>query len=43
VVRDHVLSDVEDVVEENERFVVVSKREGTPAEVAEREDPRSPS
>jgi hypothetical protein len=43
VVRDHVLSDVEDVMEENERFVVVSKREGTPAEVAEREDPRIPS
>jgi hypothetical protein len=43
VVRDHVLPDVEDVTEENDRFVVVVKREGTPAEVAEREDPRSPS
>ena len=41
VVRDHVLPDVEDVTEENDRFVVVVKREGTPAEVAEREDPRS--
>jgi hypothetical protein len=43
VVRDHVLPDVEDVVEEHDRFVIVVKREGTPAEVAEAEDPRSPS
>jgi hypothetical protein len=43
VVRDHVLPDVEDVTEANDRFVVVVKRKGTPADVAEREDPRSPS
>ena len=41
VVRDHVVPDAEVVVEEHERFVVVVKREGTPAEVAEQEDPRS--
>jgi hypothetical protein len=32
--------DAEVVLEENERFVVVVKREGTPAKVAEQEDPR---
>ena len=41
VVRDHVMADVELVLEENDRFVVVVKREGTPAEVAEEEDPRN--
>jgi hypothetical protein len=41
VVRDHVLGDVEGVVRETDRFVVVRKKEGTPAEVAEEEDPRS--
>jgi hypothetical protein len=41
VVRDHVLGDVEDVVRETDRFVVVCKKDGTPAEVAEEEDPRS--
>jgi hypothetical protein len=40
VVRDHVVADVERVVEESDRFVVVEKREGTPAEVALEEDPR---
>ncbi|HEX6262662.1 MAG TPA: hypothetical protein VF097_07435 [Actinomycetota bacterium] len=40
VVHEHVIPDVEDVVEENERFVVVVKREGTPADVALEEDPR---
>ena len=37
----HVMPDIEDVVRETERFTVVRKHEGTPAEVAEREDPRS--
>ena len=41
VVRDHVVADVELVVDEHDRFVVVEKREGTPADVAEEEDPRS--
>ena len=37
----HVTPDVEDVVAETDRYVVVRKREGTPAEVAEATDPRS--
>ena len=41
VVRDHVMVDVERVVDETDRFVVVAKREGGPAEVAAEEDPRS--
>lgn len=41
VIRDHVALDVERVVDEAERFVVVEKREGQPAEIAEEEDPRS--
>jgi hypothetical protein len=41
VVQGHVQADIEDVVDETERFVVVVKREGTPADVADREDPRS--
>jgi hypothetical protein len=41
VVDGHVMPDVEDVVRNTERFTVVRKHEGTPAEVAEREDPRS--
>lgn len=41
VQRDHVVADVEVVVDETERFVVVVKREGTPADIASEEDPRS--
>jgi hypothetical protein len=41
VVRTHVVVDVEEVVRETERFTVVRKREGIPAEIAEKEDPRS--
>jgi hypothetical protein len=41
VVRTHVMADVEDVIRESERFTVVRKHEGTPAEIAEEEDPRS--
>ena len=41
VLREHVVSDAEVVVEEHDRFVVVVKREGTPAEIAEQQDPRS--
>jgi hypothetical protein len=40
VMRDHVMGNVERVVYETDRFVVVAKREGTPAEVATEEDPR---
>jgi hypothetical protein len=41
VLREHVLPDAEVVLEEHDRFVVVLKREGTPAEIAEQQDPRS--
>jgi len=40
VIRSHLAPDVEDVVSENDRFVVVEKREGRPAEIAEATDPR---
>ena len=40
VVKEHVMPDVEAVVAETERYVVVQKRDGTPAEVAEERDPR---
>ena len=42
VVKEHVIPDVEDVVGETDRFVVVEKHEGTPADVAEELDPRDP-
>jgi hypothetical protein len=41
VYHSHVSPDVEEPVRTNERFVVVQKREGTPAAIAEEEDPRS--
>jgi hypothetical protein len=41
VVRDHVDPDVEKVVPETDRFTVVAKREGEPAEIARQTDPRS--
>jgi hypothetical protein len=41
VARDHVIADVERVVSETDRFVIVAKREGTPAAVATEEDPRA--
>jgi hypothetical protein len=40
VVREHVTEDVERVVQETDRFVLVAKREGTPAAVSKEEDPR---
>lgn len=40
VVGEHVIPDVEEVVSETDRFTVVRKREGTPADVAERSNPR---
>jgi hypothetical protein len=41
VLREHVVPDAEIVLEEHDRFVVVTKREGKPAEIAEQQDPRS--
>lgn len=41
VVRDHVIGDIERVILETDRFAVVAKREGIPAEVAIQEDPRA--
>jgi hypothetical protein len=35
----HLIPDIEQVVSEGDRFLVVAKRESTPAEVAPREDP----
>jgi hypothetical protein len=40
VAREHVVADVERVVSETDRYVVVTKREGTPADVAIEEDRR---
>jgi hypothetical protein len=40
VVKDHVIPDVERVVAETDRFAVVEKRDGTPAEISEATDPR---
>jgi hypothetical protein len=40
VIREHVIEDVEEIVAQTGRFVVVAKREGTPADVAVAEDPR---
>jgi hypothetical protein len=40
VVKDHVFSDLERVVAETDRYAVVEKREGTPAQIAEASDPR---
>ena len=41
VYHSHVSPDVEDAVRRTERFVVVRKRQGTPATIAQEEDPRS--
>jgi hypothetical protein len=41
VVPGHVEGDVERVVRETDRYVVVEKREGIPARIAEEEDPRT--
>jgi hypothetical protein len=43
VLEEHVIQDVEAIVEDNDRFAIVAKRQGTPAEVAVRTDPRSKS
>jgi hypothetical protein len=36
-----VIADVELVIQDTDRFVVVAKREGTPAQVASEDDPKS--
>lgn len=41
VVKEHLIPDIERVIAETERFIIVVKREGEPAEVAVEEDPRS--
>src|SRR5947207_3191390 len=41
VAADHVIPDMEGVVSETDRYVVVAKREGTPAAIATEENPRS--
>ena len=41
VVKDHVMAEVEEIVSETDRFAIVRKREGTPAQVAEATDPRA--
>ena len=41
VIEEHVIQDIEAIVEENDRFAIVAKRQGTPAEVAIRTDPRA--
>jgi hypothetical protein len=41
VVRDHVIEDLERVVAETDRFVVVAKHEGLPAAGAVEQDPRT--
>ena len=41
VIREHVIDEVERVVRETDRFVVVAKRNGVPADIAVEEDPRS--
>ena len=41
VVPEHFIGDIERIVLENDRFAVVAKREGTPADVARDTDPQS--
>ena len=43
IVREHLVTDVDDVIIETDRFMVVAKREGMPATVATETDPRSGS
>jgi hypothetical protein len=40
VLEEHVIQDVEAIVEENDRFAIAAKRQGSPAEIAIRTDPR---
>jgi hypothetical protein len=38
---DHVKAEIEEVVAQTDRFIVVAKREGIPAQIATDEDPRA--
>ena len=40
IVPEHLAADIERTVYENDRFAVVAKREGTPADVARDDNPR---
>jgi hypothetical protein len=40
IFRDHMVPDVEDIVFQTDRFTVVAKSEGEPAEIARQTDPR---
>jgi hypothetical protein len=40
ILPEHFVDDIERIVFENDRFAVVAKREGTPADVAKNENPR---
>jgi len=40
IVPEHLIGDIERIIYQNERFTLVSKREGTPADVAIEENPR---
>jgi hypothetical protein len=40
IVPEHLIGDIERIVYENDRFAVVAKREGVPADVARDENPR---
>jgi hypothetical protein len=39
IVPEHLIGDIERIIYQNDRFAIVSKREGTPAEVAMQENP----
>jgi hypothetical protein len=39
IVPEHLIGDIERIIYQNDRFALVSKREGTPAEVAMQENP----
>ena len=41
IVPEHLIGDIERIVFENDRYAVVAKRQGTPADVAIEHDPRS--
>lgn len=41
IVPEHLIGDIERIVYENDRFAVVAKRQGTPADVVIERDPRS--
>jgi hypothetical protein len=41
ILRDHLIADMEQVVSDGDTFLIVAKREGTPAEVAIKENPRT--